>query len=111
MRFAPRDFRRLADHLEARAAAPSLDGYELVEGLRAAADLLEGKPGPEVHPDMAAGSDAFRPRLSLAVVARSVLHGDDDEECSECAGTGRYGFRDDDECPHCHGSGRRSATD
>ncbi len=46
--------RELADRLESRPCAPSLEGYGLVDGLRAAADLLEGSDGPIVHADDAA---------------------------------------------------------
>lgn len=61
--------RTLAARLEDRNAAPSLDGYGLADGLRAAADLLEGKPGPLVHPDLRDGSDAFPERVTLAAYA------------------------------------------
>lgn len=43
--------RETAERLENRLAAPSLDGYGLAGGLRAAADLLDGLPGPAVHDD------------------------------------------------------------
>lgn len=39
----------MADHLEARACGPSLEGYDLVDGLRAAAALMDREPGPLVH--------------------------------------------------------------
>lgn len=48
----PRRLRALADHLESRACSPSLDGYGLADGLRAAADLIDEKPGPLVHGDI-----------------------------------------------------------
>jgi hypothetical protein len=44
-------FRELADHLEEREAAPSLAGYGLCDGLRAAADILDGHAGPMVQAD------------------------------------------------------------
>ncbi len=40
--------RALAAHLVERECAPSFDGYALAAGLDAAADLLEGRPGPIV---------------------------------------------------------------
>ena len=57
--------RALAERLEARPCAASLDGYELADGLRAAADLLEGSPGPFVHEDAlsADADDTFRVAL------------------------------------------------
>lgn len=61
----PAQLRALATRLLDRPAAPSLDGYELADGLLAAADLLEGLPGPSVHPDLREGSDALRPRVPL----------------------------------------------
>jgi hypothetical protein len=64
----PARLRALASHLESRVGAPSLDGYGLVDGLRAAADLIEGEPGPMVHSDCLPGSDAFQPRVSLAAL-------------------------------------------
>src|SRR5262245_3305824 len=57
--------RALADHLETRPFAPSLDGYDLADGLRAAADLLDGKPGPSVHSDVAVDVAANTPRHAL----------------------------------------------
>ncbi len=60
-------FRALADHLETREAGPSLDGYDLVDGLRAAAELLEEKAGPSIHDDSAANA------RSLAQGARVPL--------------------------------------
>lgn len=50
----PTRLREFAEHLEKRPCAPSLDGYDLVDGLRAAADLLSGSDGPKVHPNQAA---------------------------------------------------------
>lgn len=49
--------RRLARRLERRHCAPSLRGYGLAEGLEAAADLLDGLPGPIVHVDLASKDD------------------------------------------------------
>jgi hypothetical protein len=60
--------RALAERLESRPCAPSLDGYDLADGLRAAADLLAGESGPSVHRDAAAGGRAS-PRVSLATYA------------------------------------------
>lgn len=48
----PDDLRALARRLEDRFAGPSLDGYALVDGLLAAADLLDDLPGPDVHEDI-----------------------------------------------------------
>lgn len=69
------NFRRLATRLELRDAAPSLEGYCLADGLRAAADLLEGKPGPEVAPDMGTPEEriplgAFLPGKTIAIEPR-----------------------------------------
>lgn len=64
--------RRLAAHLEERDGSPSLDGYELVEGLLAAANLLEGKSGPKVHRDCLPGSDEFQPKVTLARMLREL---------------------------------------
>ncbi len=64
--------RALARHLERRVGAPSLEGYMLSDGLRAAADLLDGEPGPEVHSDCARDSDAFPPRVSLSELVESL---------------------------------------
>lgn len=41
--------RALARRLCNRKCGPSLEGYDLVDGLIAAADLIDGKPGPMVH--------------------------------------------------------------
>lgn len=49
------ELRTLASRLEDRFAGPSLDGYGLADGLRAAADLLDGASGPIVHADMIEG--------------------------------------------------------
>ncbi len=64
----PSSLRRLAVHLEDRPCAPSLEGYGLVDGLRAAASLLDGDLGPFVHADEAAdGMElADAPRVALA---------------------------------------------
>jgi hypothetical protein len=59
------DLRVLAKRLSDRNAAPSLDGYDLAYGLSAAADLLDGLPGPTVHDDMADRGDAFPARTAL----------------------------------------------
>lgn len=64
----PVRLRALAEHLSARPYAASLDGYGLVDGLRAAADLLEGRSGPEVHSDCLPGSDLFHPKVTLSEV-------------------------------------------
>lgn len=65
--------RALADHLETRPSAPSLEGYGLVDGLRAAAALLAGETGPGVCPDDGARDDvAFKSRVSLATLADAV---------------------------------------
>lgn len=64
----PDDLRALAYRLERRRCAASLEGYELADGLRAAADLLEGKPGPLVHPTPI--FDEFRAMIPLAEYAR-----------------------------------------
>lgn len=61
--------RALAAHLETRGAAPSLDGYAMADGLRAAADLLDGKPGPMVDADLAGAGDVW----SAPVPLRSLL--------------------------------------
>lgn len=50
----PARFWSLADRLEDRACAPSLDGYDLVDGLRAAANLMTESGGSFVHVDEAA---------------------------------------------------------
>lgn len=47
----PNQLRILATRLEDRYSAPSLKGYGLVDGLRAAAALLDGLHGPMVHED------------------------------------------------------------
>lgn len=44
--------RVVARHLLRREGGPSLDGYELEEGLLAAADIIEGKEGPTLHDDI-----------------------------------------------------------
>lgn len=65
-------FRTLAARLANRYAAPSLEGYELADGLLAAADMLEGKPGPLVHADIepnTSGSLAELPRVTLDAYA------------------------------------------
>jgi hypothetical protein len=67
----PSHLRALALRLESRPCAPSLDGYDLADGLRAAADLLAGEPGPAVQRDEAAGGSAS-PRVSLATYAGLV---------------------------------------
>lgn len=59
--------RQLAARLRDRHSAPSLDGYCLVDGLRAAADLLEGLPGPLVHEDCLT-RDAFGTKVPLRVL-------------------------------------------
>lgn len=61
----PMELRRLAHHLGTRRFAPSLNGYALVDGLLAAADLLEGLSGPVVHDDADQTSDAFPPLVAL----------------------------------------------
>ncbi len=64
------ELRALAVRLEKRHAAPSLDGYNLADGLRAAADLLDGFPGPIVHDDIIErDSDKWPARVPL----RSLL--------------------------------------
>lgn len=63
------DLRRVAALLEERANAPSKLGYRLVEGLLAAADLLEGKAGPLVDRTGDFG------QVSLADFARVRLPG------------------------------------
>lgn len=68
IRFTPNQLRRLAERLNNRPGAPSLDGYDLVDGLRAAADLIEGKLGPRVHDNIAKGSDEFPPYVDLATL-------------------------------------------
>jgi hypothetical protein len=65
----PKALRALAKRLQKRRAAPSLEGYGLAEGLFAAADLLEGKPGPVVHGDMGKNPDAWPERVSLCEYA------------------------------------------
>lgn len=60
------DLRELARRLQRRPNAPSLDGYTLADGLIAAAELLDGRPGPDVHPNCVRGSDAYRPHVPLS---------------------------------------------
>lgn len=63
---SPEALRKVADHLEGRCAGPSLDGYDLVDGLRAVADLLEGLGGPQVHEDLKDSKDTWPGHVSLA---------------------------------------------
>lgn len=71
----PDRLRALADHLEKRAFAPSLDGYDLADGLRAAAELLEGRPGPMVHGDVPPDVAPTTPRHALPTTPLSTLPG------------------------------------
>lgn len=65
-----KQLRALAVRLAERNAAPSLVGYSLADGLFAAADLLDGRDGPYVHPDAAAHSqDAWCRRVSLRALS------------------------------------------
>lgn len=57
-----RRFRDMAKHLQDRPLAPSLDGYDLVDGLHAAAALLLEEPGPLIHDDAVWPSDVGFPR-------------------------------------------------
>lgn len=66
--------RALASRLEERMAAPSLEGYDLADGLRAAADLLEGKEGPEVHAGLTEETEGW-PLRDIPRVALSRLLG------------------------------------
>lgn len=68
----PARFRLLADRLEGRACAPSLDGYDLVDGLRAAANLMTGSDGSFVHVDGAVDLPAGdAPRVMLREYAET----------------------------------------
>ena len=67
----PARLRTIARRLESRQYGTSLAGYALGAGLRAAADLLGGEPGPDVHRDYTDGGRAS-PRVSLATYAEVV---------------------------------------
>lgn len=60
--------RALANHLLDRHCAPSLDGYDLVDGLCAAADLLDGK-----DVDVEADTDEMGTRAGRTTL-RAMLH-------------------------------------
>jgi hypothetical protein len=64
--------RELARHLKTRPFAPSMVGYELVDGLYAAISLLERREGPSVSPDCDPGSDAIKPPITLLALLRTV---------------------------------------
>lgn len=69
---SPALLRGLADELEERRHAPSLRGYDLAPGLRAAADLLEGAPGPGVHPGGDGPGSCPLRSLALALCRRML---------------------------------------